>query len=105
MQDGIQLIDAAYEVFIQGSGPEELKYYICELRTKAMLYLEPARIREYMKIIVDKDGQQTCQEVMEYIVVVLGQFLQIMVYIFKTIFVGTPLRLRHLNHYVLPEKN
>ena len=38
-----------------------------------MLYLEPARIREYMKIIADKEGQQ---EVMKYIVVVLGQFLQ-----------------------------
>ena len=84
MQDGNQLIDAAYEVFIQGAAAEELKYYICELRTKAMLYLEPARIREYMKIIADKDCKQTCQEVMEYIVVVLGQFLQIMVYLHFT---------------------
>ena len=94
LQDGIQLIDAAYEVFIQGTAAEELKSYIFELRTKAMLFLEPARIREYMKIIADKDGQQTCQEVMEYIVVVLGHFLQIMVYICDTIFVCTPLRLR-----------
>ena len=79
LQDGIQLIDAAYEVFIQGTADEELKSYIFELRTKAMLYLEPARIQDYMKIIADKDGHQTCQNVMEYIVIVLGQFLQIMV--------------------------
>ena len=75
LQDGIDLIDAAYEVFIQGTAEEELKSYIFEL----LMNLEPARIREYMKIIADEDGHQTCQQVMEYIVLVLGQFLQIMV--------------------------
>ena len=80
LQDGIQLIDAAYRVFIKGTAEtEELKSYIYELQTKAKMYLEPARIRDYLKIIFEKDGIQVCQQVMEYVVLVLAQFLQIMV--------------------------
>ena len=78
-QDGIELIDAAYAVFVQGAEDEELKSYIFELRTKAMMYLDPARVADYIKIIFEKDGLQISQAVMEYIVIVLGQFLQIMV--------------------------
>ena len=79
LQDGFQLIDSAYDVFIQGSTEEELKSYIFELRTKALMYLEPSRVKEYLKIIFEKEGIKTCQDVMEYIVIVLAQFLQIMV--------------------------
>ena len=67
-------------MFIKGSADiDELKSYICELQTKAMMYLEPARIRDYLKIIYEKDGVKVCQHVMEYVVVVLAQFLQMMV--------------------------
>ena len=67
-------------MFIKGSADtEELKSYICELQTKTMMYLEPARIRDYLKIIYEKDGVKVCQHVMEYVVVVLAQFLQMMV--------------------------
>ena len=66
-------------MFIQGTADEELKSYIFELRTKAMMYLDPTRVADYIKIIFNKDGLQTSQAVMEYIVIVLGQFLQIMV--------------------------
>ena len=80
LKDGIQLIDAAYRVFIKGTAEtEELKSYIYELQTKAKMYLEPSRIKDYLKIIFKKDGVQVCQQVMEYIVLVLAQFLQIMV--------------------------
>ena len=74
------MIDAAYRVFIKGTAEtEELKSYIYELQTKAKMYLEPARIRDYLQIIFEKDGIQVCQQVMEYVVLVLAQFLQIMV--------------------------
>ena len=76
-QDGIQHIEAAYGVFIKG-GARDLQHYIFELQTKAAISLDPARIREYLSIIHKKDNLQTCQNVTEYIFLILGQFLQIM---------------------------
>ena len=76
-QDGIQHIEAAYGVFIKG-GARDLQHYIFELQTKATISLDPARIREYLSIIHKKDNLQTCQNVEEYIFLILGQFLQIM---------------------------
>ena len=75
------MIDAAYEVFIQGATHDEMKSYIFELQTKAMMYLNPERIREYLKIIREKDGLETCQNVIEHVIVVYAKFLQIMVWI------------------------
>ena len=77
LQDGIQHIEAAYGVFIKG-GARDLQHYIFELQTKAAISLDPARIREYLSIIHRKDNLQTCQNVTEYIFLILGQFLQIM---------------------------
>ena len=77
------MIDAAYRVFIKGNADtEELKSYICELQAKAIMHLEPSRIRDFLKIIYEKDGVQVCQHVTEYVVVVLAEFLQIMVHDF-----------------------
>ena len=68
LQDGIQLIEAAYEVFIQGTTDnKELRSYIFELQTKAMLNLEMSRIKDYLKIIAEKDGIPVCQDVAEYV--------------------------------------
>ena len=77
LQDGIQHIEAAYGVFIKG-GARDLQHYIFELQTRAAISLDPARIREYLSIIHKKDNLQTCQNVTEYIFLILGQFLQIM---------------------------
>ena len=77
LQDGIQHIESAYRVFIKGGG-RDLQPYIFELQTKAAVSLDPARIREYLSIIHKKENLQTCQNVGEYIFLILGQFLQIM---------------------------
>ena len=82
LQDGIQHIEAAYGVFIKG-GARDLQHYIFELQTKAAISLDPARIREYLSIIHKKDNLQTCQNVAEYIFLILGQFLQIMERLFQ----------------------
>ena len=78
-QDGIQHIEAAYGVFIKG-GARDVQHYIFELQTKAAISLDPTRIREYLSIIHrhKKNNLQTCQNVTEYIFLILGQFLQIM---------------------------
>ena len=44
-----------------------------------MLNLEMSRIKDYLKIIAEKDGIQVCNDVAEYVFVVLAQFLQIVV--------------------------
>ena len=64
MQDGIEQIEAAYEVFLQGADQDEWRSFIVELRTKAMLNLAPSRVREYLTIISEKDGEDKCQKVM-----------------------------------------
>merc|ERR550532_2210972 len=80
-KDGIQHIEAAYRVFIKGGG-RDLQPYIFELQTKAAVSLDPARIREYLSIIHKKENLQTCQNVGEYIFLILGQYLQIMVHFY-----------------------
>ena len=78
-QDGIELIESAYDTFINGATEEELKSYIFELQTKAKMNLAPSRIREYIKIVHKKDGLNVTQEVMEFTLLAHGQFFQIMV--------------------------
>ena len=65
---------------------DDFKQYAFELRTIATQNLAPQRIEEYLQIIYkDGGGLAMCNNVMDYIVVVLGKYLQMMVayYIFK----------------------
>ena len=82
MQDGIEKIDAAYEVFITESKDaqfDDFKQYVFELKTIATQNLAPKRIMEYMKIIYsDGGGLPMCQYVMDYIIIVLSKYLQMM---------------------------
>ena len=41
--------------------------------------LEMSRIKDYLKIIAEKDGTPVCNDVAHYVLVVLAQFLQIVV--------------------------
>ena len=41
--------------------------------------LEMSRIKDYLKIIAEKDGIPVCNDVAHYVFVVLAQFLQIVV--------------------------
>lgn len=41
--------------------------------------LEMSRIKDYLKIIAEKDGIPVCNDVAHYVLVVLAQFLQIVV--------------------------
>ena len=47
--------------------------------------LEMSRIKDYLKIIAEKDGINVCNDVAHYVFVVLAQFLQIVVSILSTI--------------------
>ena len=50
-----------------------------------MMNLEMSRIKDYLKIIAEKDGIHVCNDVAQYVFVVLAQFLQIVVPIPSTI--------------------
>ena len=82
-------MDAAYEVFIAESTTaqfDDFQQYVFELKTIATQNLAPKRIQEYMTIIYKEGGGLSmCQYVMDYIVVVLSKYLQMMVsyYIFR----------------------
>ena len=79
IQDGIQLIESAYATFSKGATEEELRAYIFELQNKADMNLAPSRICDFIKIIYEKDGLHVTQEVTEFILLVHGQFFQMMV--------------------------
>ena len=44
-----------------------------------MMNLEMSRIKDYLKIIAEKDGTPVCNDVAHYVFVVLAHFLQIVV--------------------------
>ena len=44
-----------------------------------MMNLEMSRIKDYLKIIAEKDGIHVCSDAAQYVFVVLAQFLQIVV--------------------------
>jgi hypothetical protein len=71
-------VDAAYEVFIE-VGFDDFQQYAFELQTTAAKNLAPKRIKEYMKIIHQEQGPAMCQVAMEYVIIVLGKYLQMMV--------------------------
>ena len=77
-QDGIEKVDAAYEVFLQ-VGFEDFQQYAFELQTIAVQNLAPERIRAYMKIIHQEGGLPMSQMAMEYVLLVLAKYLQMMV--------------------------
>ena len=77
-QDGIEKVDAAYEVFLQ-VGFEDFQQYAFELQTIAVQNLAPERIRVYMKIIHQEGGLPMSQMAMEYVLLVLAKYLQMMV--------------------------
>ena len=77
-QDGIETIDAAYEVFLQ-DGFEDFQQFSFELKTIARKNLSPARIEEYLRVIHKQSGEVKCQEVLEYVFMALAKYLQITV--------------------------
>ena len=97
-QDGIETIDAAYEVFIQ-EGFEDFQYFAFQLKTTAVKSFASKRIEEYLRIIHARGGTAMCQEVLEYIVLVLGKYLQMMVafHIFKGDLEKVILQFKHFN--------
>jgi hypothetical protein len=78
LQEGIETVDAAYEVFLI-EGFENFEGFAFELKTTATKSLQPSRIREYLEIIFEQQGVAACQAVLEYVVVVLAKYLQMMV--------------------------
>jgi hypothetical protein len=78
LQEGIEVVDAAYEVFL-AEGFEDFQEYAFELKTTATKSLSPSRIREYLQTIYEQQGHDACQAVLEYVVVVLSKYLQMMV--------------------------
>ena len=84
-QDGIEKVEATYEVFLMQKNLRNFKYsFFIELQTVAVQYLlNVERIKEYLQLIKSKTpaGKQKemCQLVMQYVLVVLGKYLQIKV--------------------------
>ena len=82
-KDGIEKIDAAYDVFLSESSSaqfDDFKQFAFELQTIANQSFTPKRIKEYLMIIYKEGGGlQMCQIVLDYFVVVLSKYLQMMV--------------------------
>ena len=83
-QDGIERVDASYEVFLR-DGFEDFQEYAFELKTTTAQSLAPKRIKEYITVVHMEHGLEMAQAGMEYAVVVLSRYLQMMsaFYIFK----------------------
>ena len=83
VQDGIERIDATYTAFLKQRNLRHFMNYFVEFQTGAVQYLlNPERIRDYLQIVKTKSGSEgdnMCQLVMQYVIVVLGKYLQIMV--------------------------
>jgi len=77
-KDGIETIDAAYNVFLR-EGFEGFDAFSFEFKTTATKSLSPHRIKEYLTIIYQEEGLPACQATMDYILVVMGKYLQMLV--------------------------
>ena len=77
-QDGIETIDAAYIVFLR-EGFDGFDGFSFEFKTTATKSLSPHRIKEYLTIIHREQGLPACQVTMDYVVVVMGKYLQMLV--------------------------
>ena len=77
-KDGIETIDAAYEVFLN-DGFEGFQQFSFEFKTIARKNLSPKRIEEYLTVIHRQSGAAKCREVLEYVVMALAKYLQITV--------------------------
>ena len=77
-KDGIETIDAAYEVFLN-DGFEGFQQFSFEFKTIARKNLSPKRIEEYLTVIHRQSGAAKCREVLEYVVMALTKYLQITV--------------------------
>jgi hypothetical protein len=71
-------VDAAYAVFLR-VGFKGFQQFAFELQTKAAKSLDPKRIEEYLAMINQEQGRDMCQVVMQYIIVVMAKYLQMMV--------------------------
>jgi len=80
-KDGIEYVDAAYDTFIMEKDFEDFQSHAFELQTIANQNLKPGKIQEYMIILHDKSesGADTCRTTLNYIIVVLGKYLQMVV--------------------------
>ena len=65
-------------VFLR-EGFEDFQEFAFELKTIATMSLSPSRIGEYLEIIFKQQGLEACQAVLEYVVVVLAKYLQMVV--------------------------
>ena len=59
-QDGIETVDAAYDVFLR-IGFEDFQQYAFELQTCADKNLNPQRVKEYLGIIFQQQGLAVTQ--------------------------------------------
>ena len=59
-QDGIETVDAAYDVFLR-IGFEDFQQYAFELQTCAAKNLNPQRVKEYLGIIFQEQGLAVTQ--------------------------------------------
>ena len=58
---------------------EDFQSHAFELQTIANQNLKPEKIHEYLKIVNTQSGSDICRSTLNYIIVVLGKYLQIIV--------------------------
>ena len=58
---------------------EDFQSHAFELQTIANQNLKPGKIAEYMTILQSQSGSDTCRTTLNYIIVVLGKYLQMVV--------------------------
>ena len=60
VQDGIEIVDAAYKVFLR-DGFEGFQEFSYQLKTTAEMHLAPNRIRDYLRIVHEEKGLEMAQ--------------------------------------------
>merc|ERR1711962_682393 len=77
-KDGIEKVEAAYEVFLR-VGFKNFESYYFEMQTVAIQNLNPQRVKEYLGMIYQHQGLAACQATMEFVFAVMGKYLQMVV--------------------------
>jgi len=82
-RDGPEKVEALYEMFLEDCQNtqktfELFKGFVVEARMNYNQHLKPQKVAEYLKIVKDRQGNKACQDFYNYIIIVMGKYLQIM---------------------------
>ena len=72
-RNGIDRIEATYEAFTAGSADVEkviqrFHQFAMEIQTEYYQHMKTGKIRKYLQIVLEKDGQEVCLALYEYVI-------------------------------------